>query len=138
MLSKLRPYMKSILAVVGTIFSAVVGVLTDGHITDSEWIQVAILGVGAAAVFAAPNVPGARHTKSVLAGLAAALSLLTGLITDGLSAQEILLVAIAALTAAGVLGVPNVGGQRILGDPPNFHGDAGDGGPAAAPYGVAP
>ncbi len=100
-------YAKSILAVVGAVLAALVGVMTDGVVTNVEWVNVAVLGVGAAAIFAGPNVPGAKYTKVILAVLTAVLVLLTSLITGGLSSSELLQLAVAGLTAAGVYAVPN-------------------------------
>lgn len=102
-------YAKAIAAVVATILSGLVAALMDGTIDPTEWINVAILGVGALAVFAAPNVPGARYTKSVLAVLAAVLTLLVSLIPGGISLSDWLQIGVAALGALGVWAVPNSG-----------------------------
>lgn len=101
------PYAKSLLAIVATVVSALVGFMTDSVITPAEWINVAILAVGAAAVFAAPNVPGAPVTKAILAVLTAVLTLLVSLIAGGLSPSDWLQLAVAALAALGIYAVPN-------------------------------
>jgi hypothetical protein len=93
---------KYIAALVGTVLSAVVGALTDNVITDTEWINVAIAGVGALSVFTAPNIPGFMYTKAILAALTAVLQLLVSLISDGLTASEAMQLGLAALTALGV------------------------------------
>src|SRR4051812_5600388 len=100
-------YVKYVAALVGTVLSALVGALTDNVITDTEWINVAIAGVGALAVFTAPNIPGAIYTKAILAALTAVLQLLVSFISDGISASEWLQLAVAALTALGVYQVAN-------------------------------
>lgn len=101
-------YAKSLAAVLTTILAGVIGALTgDNVISAIEWINVAILGVGALAVFAAPNVPGARITKAVLAVLSAVLVLLVNLIVDGVTISEWLQLGVAALGALGVYAVPN-------------------------------
>jgi hypothetical protein len=101
-------YAKAFTAVVATILSAVAAALTgDGSISAVEWVNVAVLAVGSAGVFAAPNVPGAAFTKSVLAVLTAVLTLLTSVITDGIATTEWLQLALAALGAVGVFAVPN-------------------------------
>lgn len=100
-------YAKSLLAVLVTVVSAVVAAMTDGAISNVEWINVAIAGAGAAAVFAAPNVPGARYTKSVLAVLTAVLTFLASVVTDGVSSAEWLQVLVVAAGALGVYAVPN-------------------------------
>lgn len=100
-------YMKSFAAVVATVLSAAVAAMIgDGIVSVVEWVNVAIAGSGAAAVFAAPNVPGARYTKSVLAVLTAVLMLLTSVITEGITSTEWMQLALAALGALGVYAAP--------------------------------
>lgn len=100
-------YAKMIAAVVAAVLTALVAVLTDNVVTDLEWINVAIAGTTAAAVFAAPNVPGARYTKVILAALGAILVFLASAITDGLATAELLQLGVVALGALGVYGVEN-------------------------------
>lgn len=104
-------YGKAAAAVVATILSAIVTALMGDQVVDAvEWVNVAILAVGAAAVFAAPNVPGAAYTKTILAVLTAVLTLLTSFIGDGtLDVTEIIQLVIAAFGALGVYAVPNRG-----------------------------
>lgn len=100
-------YGKSIAALVATLLSAILASLAgDQMISSAEWVNVAIAGVGAAAVFAAPNVPGANYTKSILAVLAAILVVLNSSISDGVSNEEWLQMALAALGALGVYAAP--------------------------------
>lgn len=101
-------YSKAIAAVVATVLAAIIAAMGgDGIISAVEWVNVAILGVGAASVFAAPNVPGARYTKAILAALTAALVVLTSAITGGVALVEWLQIAMAVLGALGVYAVPN-------------------------------
>lgn len=101
-------YSKFIAAVVATVLSAIVAALTgDGVVSATEWVNVAIAAVGAAGVFAAPNVPGSRYTKSVLMALAAVLTLLASLIVGGLTGSEVMQLVIAGLGAVGVYAIPN-------------------------------
>lgn len=100
-------YLKSVAAVVAAVLSAVVAALVgDAVVTAVEWVNVAIAGTGAAAVFSAPNVPGARYTKSVLAVLTAVLVALNSSITDGITTTEWLQLALAGLGALGVYAAP--------------------------------
>lgn len=99
-------YFKLAAAVVGAVLTALVAVWTDG-VTPTEWVNVAIAGTTAAAVFAAPNVPGARYTKSVLAVLGAVLAYLTSAILGGVDPAEWMQIGVIALTALGVYAVPN-------------------------------
>jgi peptidoglycan/LPS O-acetylase OafA/YrhL len=101
-------YAKFLLAVAATIISGIVVAMTgDSIISNVEWVNIAISGVGALAVFAAPNVPGAMYTKSILAGATAALTLLASFITDGVTTSEWLQIAVAVMGALGVYAVPN-------------------------------
>lgn len=101
-------YAKAGAAVVATVLSGVVAALTgDATIDPAEWINVAVMGVGALAVFASPNVPGASITKGIIATLSAVLVLAVNFISDGIDVSEWLQLAVAALGALGVYGVPN-------------------------------
>jgi hypothetical protein len=104
-------YSKAVAMVVATILVALVPALAgDNAIDAQEWINVAIVGVGAAAVFAGPNVPGAKYTKLILAALSAVLVLLVSFISDNnISTSEVLQLVVAALGALGVYAVPNKG-----------------------------
>ena len=107
-------YSKAGAAVVATILSAVVAALTGDNVIDAvEWINVAVAGVGALAIFASPNVPGAPITKAVLAVLSAVLVLAVNLIADGVTISEWMQLGVAALGALGVYAVPNQGSNRV-------------------------
>jgi phosphate/sulfate permease len=108
-------YAKSLLAVLVTVISAVVAAMTDNAVSTTEWINVAIAGVGAAAVFAAPNVPGSRYTKAVLAVLTAVLTFIVTVVTDGITTAEWLQVLVIAAGAIGVYAVPNK--PTVIGQP---------------------
>lgn len=100
-------YMKAVAAIVATVAAAVVAALTgDGIISNVEWVNVAIAFAGAAAVFTAPNVPGARYTKFILAAISAVLVFLASAITDGLTTTEIVQLVVVALGALGVYAAP--------------------------------
>lgn len=104
----MNKYSKFIAIVLATILSALSAALVgDNVISPQEWVNVAILAVGAAGVFAAPNVPGAKYTKSILAVLAAALTVLASVIVGGVGTAELIQIGIAALGALGVYSVPN-------------------------------
>lgn len=91
-----------------TVVTGIVTSMTgDQVISNVEWVNIAIMGVGACAVFAAPNVPGAMYTKSILAVLSAVLVFLTSAITDGVSPTEWLQIIIIAAGALGIYAVPN-------------------------------
>jgi len=103
-------YAKLLMQVLVTVAVAVVAAMAGDNIVDSiEWVNVAIVGVGAAAVFAGPNIPGAAYTKFILAALAAVLAVLASAITDGIQTVELIQMLIAAAGAVGVWAVPNIG-----------------------------
>lgn len=103
-------YSKFIAIVIATVLSAISAAMVgDGLISPQEWVNVAILGVGAAGVFAAPNVPGARYTKSILAVMAAVLTVLASVIVGGVGTAEIIQMILAGGAAVGVYAVPNKG-----------------------------
>ena len=101
-------YSKFIAIVVATVLSGVTAALAgDSIISPQEWVNIAILGVGALGVFAAPNVPGAAYTKSILAVLAAVLTVLATVIIGGVGTTEIIQMVLAGLGALGVYALPN-------------------------------
>lgn len=101
-------YAKAVMAVLTAIAAALLGFLTDG-ITPEEWVNVAIAGVGAAGILTAPNIPGFKYTKTILAVLTAGLMVLVGAIDGGLTLQEWFQIGVACLGAVGVWRVPNKG-----------------------------
>lgn len=103
-------YAKALTAVVVTVLVAMSAAMAgNGEIDPVEWVNVAITGVGALAVFAAPNVPGARYTKSIIAVLTAVLVVLASVIVGGVTTVEIFQMVIAGAGAVGVFAVPNKG-----------------------------
>lgn len=100
-------YAKAGAQVAATVLVTLIPYLVAGAITPDAWVNVAIVGVGALAVFAGPNVPGAPVTKVVLATLAAVLVALQSVISGGISTAEWLQLALAAFGALGVYAVPN-------------------------------
>lgn len=101
-----QAYTKFIVQVLVTVLVALAAVWTDG-VTPNEWVNVSIVGVGALAVFTAPNVPGAEHTKSILAALAAGLVVLSSAILGGITFPEIVQIVVAATGALGVYAAQN-------------------------------
>lgn len=113
----IKPYWKSVVAVIIAVLSAVqASLFGDEVISNPEWVNIAIAGVTAAAVFAAPNVPGARYTKVVLAALGAALTVLASAILGGITTTEWVQIALAAVGVIGVYGVKNKP-LNTVGDP---------------------
>ena len=101
-----RAYAKFIVQALITVLAALAGVWTGG-VTPVEWVNVAIIGVGALGVFAAPNVPGAPYTKAVLAVLTAGLVVLSSAIVGGIDFPELVQIIVAGAGAVGVYAVQN-------------------------------
>ena len=111
----IKPYWKAVLAVVVTVLSAVGAALTgDETISNNEWGNIAIAGVTAAGVFAAPNVPGARYTKAVLAVLGAALAVMASAIIGGITYTEWIQIVLAGAGAVGVYAKANTGTTQVV------------------------
>lgn len=101
-------YAKFFAAVAATVLTAIVTALTgDNTISSTEWVNIAILAVGACTVFTGANVPGARYTKTVLAVLTAVLTVLVSAIVGGITTTEWIQIALAGLAAVGVYAVKN-------------------------------
>ncbi|MFA7264861.1 MAG: hypothetical protein WC054_00875 [Candidatus Nanopelagicales bacterium] len=113
-------YAKLVMQVVVTIAAALVAALAGDNVVDSvEWVNVAIIGVGAAAVFTAPNIPGAKYTKFIVSALAAILTVLASAIVGGIQTVELIQMLIAAAGAVGVYAIPNRG-QTVSYDDTNI------------------
>lgn len=103
-------YAKLWMQVAAAIVMAVVASMQgDNSVSSVEWVNVAIVGIGAAGVFAAPNIRGAKYTKFILSALAAISAVLASALTNGLQLVEIWQMAVAALGAVGVYVIPNAG-----------------------------
>lgn len=100
-------YKKLFIAVAAAVVSAVVAATGGGGITSVEWVNIAIAGVTAASVFTAPEVPGSKYTKTILAVLGAVLVALTSYITGGIHGDEWWQLLSVALGALGVGVFPN-------------------------------
>lgn len=74
-------YAKAAAAVVAAGASAVLAALTaDETISTLEWVNILIAIATAASVFTAPNVPGARVTKFVLAVIMTGLTAVVNIV----------------------------------------------------------
>ena len=106
-------YAKAIGFVITTVIAALAGALTDNSITQPELINVVVLGLGAILVYIVPNLDAGigRYLKLFIAGLTAALVLLSSALTDGVTIAEWLQITLAFLGAFGVYAVPNTRGR---------------------------
>lgn len=107
-------YAKFLAAAAAAVLAAVVPALSgDNRVDSSEWVNIVILGLGAASVLAAPNVSGARYTKLTLAVATAVATAAASLIHDGISLTDWLQLGLAALGALGVWRLPYTPGANI-------------------------
>lgn len=102
-------YAKMGVSVVLTVLAALVPLLVNGlaAVTTGDWLNVAILAVTSAGIFAAPNVPHSKYTKAVLAVLGAVLAVLITSLTGGFTVVTAIQCVIAAANALGVYQVKN-------------------------------
>jgi hypothetical protein len=112
----LKKYAKGIVAALAAVLVAL-GAAYSGndHIDATEWVNVAIAGVGAFQVWWAANVNGAPYVKAGIAAATAGLIALQSYIVGGLSGSDWVQIGIAVLGAVGVVAVKNVNeaGQNI-------------------------
>lgn len=107
--SFVKQYKKAIVGALGVIASAIVSALVgDGSIDFGELVNIIILACGAISVGIAANVPGAKYTKATLAGIAAGATVVLSVVSGGITVTEYGQIAVAFLTAAGVLKAKNV------------------------------
>ena len=52
-------YAKTAVAVLVAALTALQAAISDGHVTNNEWIIIALAAIGAAGVYAIPNTPPA-------------------------------------------------------------------------------
>lgn len=99
-------YAKAVVAAAITALTTAQTALNDdGHITNIEWIAVAVSFVVAlGAVRAIPNLPSgvARYGKAITAGIVAGLGSVAAALTDGggITTQEWVAVVLAIVAAA--------------------------------------
>lgn len=105
-------YAKMLAQVLTTVLVALVPLLAVGPLGTVQWVNVALVAVGAAAVFTGPNVPGAALTKTVLSVLTAVGVVLHEVIVSAggvlvFGPADWIQIALAALGALGVFAIPN-------------------------------
>lgn len=112
-------YGRSILQVLAAGVAIAVAAFTgDGRIDPSEWNNVLFAVVTAAAVFTAPNIPGAGYIKVTLAVLGAVSVAAASYIADGISWTDAGQLLVAALAALGVKFAPSISSSVLRFDKP--------------------
>lgn len=95
-----------IASVVMAVLAGVRELSSDGSISPSEWVTVAIAVFTTITVWASANVTGYDKAKTVVAAVGLLLNLLVSVIVGGISNDEWLLLAVQFLGALGVAGAP--------------------------------
>lgn len=101
-------FAKGAVAALGAALMLLTGALTDGSVSNLEWLQVAASALTAFQVAAFANHAAQPYVKAGLAGLGAVFTFLIGVLPDhhfGVSDWPAL--GISVLTAVGVFTVPN-------------------------------
>jgi len=105
-------YKKAVVGSLGVIvsayFSAVAG---DGALTTSEFANLVALASTTISLAVAPNTPGAKYTKSIIAAVGALAAAVISVWSGGISQDELSQIVVAVGTALGVREVGNVGDQ---------------------------
>jgi hypothetical protein len=106
----LKKYAKVLTGAGGVILSAVLAALIgDGTLSFAEFVNVVVLATGTLSLGIAPNIPGSRYVKSTLAAIAAAVTVLLSVYSDGVTSSEFWQIVVAVATAYGVYQIPNRG-----------------------------
>lgn len=102
-------YAKSITYVILAAVTFLVTATTDNAVSGEELVNLAVVVLGAVAVYLVPNFPDgvAKYWKTGITAATAALVAVLSFWTDGISATEWMQIGIAALAAIGVYIVPN-------------------------------
>lgn len=80
----------------------------DQNIEAAEWVSIAIALVTALGVYVVPMSPYAKWAKTAVAVILAVLQVATTAILGGIGADELLLMFITAVGAAGVYVAPAI------------------------------
>lgn len=100
-------YAKAVVAFLFAAATLAASAVTDGTITNVEWIEIGIAGLTAGAVWITANVPGYGAAKTTIAAALAGLNFLVGAVTDGMTTAEWINFALAVAAVVFVWAVPN-------------------------------
>lgn len=106
MLDKIKEYAKAYVAVLGLVLLGAYDVLADGWQLQ-DGIQIGIVFLGTVGVWLFPNAEALAVAKFWAMFLIGALGQVLVVLPDGVTVQEGISVALAALAAIGVARVPN-------------------------------
>jgi hypothetical protein len=102
-------YRKALASIFGALAVVLLAQLSDNRITTAEAFVVGIAGGRAVLVYLVPNLPSGvgRYAKFIIAVALAVVSAIALYRDGGFTAQEIVLIVVEGLAAAGVYIVPN-------------------------------
>lgn len=103
----MNTYAKALVALLFAAATFAASALTDGVISDVEWIEIAIAGLTAGAVWITANAPGYSYAKTAIAAALAGLNFLVGAVTDGMTGAEWINLGLAVGAVIFVWAVPN-------------------------------
>jgi fluoride ion exporter CrcB/FEX len=104
----LKVYAKAGVQLQGAVLVAVLPLLsTDTPLGASEWVNVALVAVGAAVVWNTQNHPDWPYGKLIGSALVTALTTLNSFLSDGLTRAEIMQIVLALVVTIAVGGFPN-------------------------------
>jgi hypothetical protein len=103
----IRTYGKSIVAALFAFITAIQALVSDGHVTQQEGVQIAIAFFTAVSVYLVPML-GYPWAKTAVAVVLALLNILATAIVGGLNTGDLTGMALAVLTAIGVAGASAV------------------------------
>lgn len=105
MFTSIKQYLPSLGLVLATVLGAGYTALQDNRIDASEFFMILTTFCTAFTTYIVPRAAGARWLKPATAVVGAVITTLgAAFITDGISGQEWVLVALSGLAALGVLG----------------------------------
>jgi hypothetical protein len=103
-------YLKTWFGVLMTVLMGVSSLIADGHMSVADWIATGMIFVGTVAVWRFPNEHVNDVAKFIAMILAGTLPVVGLVLADGMvTVPEIVQLVVAALTAGGVVAVPNPG-----------------------------
>lgn len=104
----MKTYAKMWLQLLATILAAVLPIfMVDGPMGVTEWINVAVLAIGAAVVWNTSNTNGWKYGKAVGSAFTSVLVLFISFYTDGITTAEVIQMVLAFLAPLGVLAIRN-------------------------------
>ena len=106
-------YVKSAVAVLTLLLTALATYLTDNHVDTQEYIQLALVLLGSVGVWYFPNTTAASVAKTAAMVLTAFLGQFAVVIVDGLTGPELVELGITLLGAIGVYVFKNTPGVTL-------------------------